>query len=61
MDLRASSPSSSWERNMTAAQQRAAAMVTAGVPPQATMTMTRHLDSAPVVVSDRKDNPYTMY
>lgn len=31
-------------------------MVTAGVPPQTTLTKTKSLDSVPVVVSDRKNN-----
>lgn len=52
----ASSPSSSWGKNMTAAPQRAAVTVTAGVPPQATLTPTRNLDSVPVEVSDRNHN-----
>ena len=38
---------------MTAVPQRAAAMATAGVLPQATLTTTRNTVSAPVMVSDR--------
>lgn len=41
---------------MTAVPQRAAAMATAGVPPQTALTMTRNMDSVPVEVSDRKHN-----
>lgn len=41
-----------WGRSMTAVPQRAAVMVTAGVPPQATLTRIRNMDSVPVVVRE---------
>lgn len=49
-------PLSFWETSMTAVPQRAAVMVTAGVPPQTTLTSIRNMDSVPIVVSDRNHN-----
>lgn len=56
MEPSASSPSSFRGKNMTAVPQRAAVMATAGVPPRTTLTMTKNLDSVPVVVSGRNHN-----
>lgn len=52
VELHVFSLSPFWGRSMTAVPQRAAVMVTAGVPPQATLTRIRNMDSVPVVVRE---------
>lgn len=50
MATNASSPSRFWGRSTTAVPVRDATMVTAGAPPQRTLTLTRNTVSVPVEV-----------